>query len=149
MENVIATIIFFVLMVGIIGLVVYKMKKTKPDITIEEFIEIYYDNLIDVLKDSVRIISVEPSQYNDREKYLKAIINLTIEALNNNCEEFGIDNTLFKLFNYEQLTDFLYDILTRNNIFIFGDSVSADDANANPILYTEVEMNAISSKENG
>ena len=90
MENVIATIIFFVLMVGIIGLVVYKMKKTKPDITIEEFIETYYDNLIDVLKDSVKILSVEPSQYNDREEYLKAIINLAIEELNNNCEGFGI-----------------------------------------------------------
>ena len=147
MENVIATIIFFVLMVGIIGLVVYKMKKTKPDITIEEFIETYYDNLIDVLKDSVKILSVEPSQYNDREEYLKAIINLAIEELNNNCEGFGIDNTLFELFNAEQLTNFLYDILTKNNISIFGDSVSANDANANSELYTEVEMNAITSEE--
>lgn len=147
MENVIATIIFFVLMICIIGLVIYKMKKTKPDITIEEFIQIYYDNLIDVLKDSVKILSVDASEYSNREAYLKAIIGLAIEELNNNCEDFGIDNTLFELFNAEQLTNFLYDILTKNNILIFGDSVSVNDANANPELYTEAEMNAISSEE--
>ena len=145
MDNVFATIIFFVLMICIVYLAVYKMKKSKPDMTIEEFINTYYDNLIDVLKDSVKILSVEPSQYNDREEYLKAIINLAIEGLNNNCEGFGIDNTLFKLFNYEQLTDFLYNILTRNNIFIFGDSVSIANADANPALYTTEEMKAINN----
>ena len=147
MENIIATIIFFILMGGIIGIVVYKMSKSIPNMSIEEFIDVYYDNLIDVLKDSVKILSVEPSEYSDREDYLKAIISLAIEELNNNCEGFGIDNTLFELFNPEQLTNFLYDILTRNNIFIFGDSVSVDDANANPTLYTEVEMNAISAEK--
>ena len=147
MENVFSTLIFFVLMAGIIGLVVYKAKKSNPGMTIEEFVETYYDNLIDALKDSVKILSVDVSEYQDRESYLKAIISLAIKELDNNCEDFGIDNTLFELFNTEVLTEFLYDILARNNIFIFGDTVSADSANANPALYTEVEMNAINAEK--
>lgn len=147
MENVVGTVIFFILMAGIIGLAIYKATKDNPDMSIEEFVNTYYDNLIDVLKDSVRILSVEPSEYSDRETYLKAIISLAIEELNNNCEGFGIDNTVFELFNPDQLTNFMYDILSRNNIFIFGDSVSVDDANANPALYTDVEMNAINAEK--
>ena len=147
MENIITTVIFVILMSAIAALAIHKIMKNDTNMSIEEFIEIYYDNLIDVLKDSVKILSVEPSEYSDREAYLKAIIGLAIEELNNNCEGFGIDNTLFELFKPEQLTDFLYDILTRNNIFIFGDSVSVNDANANPALYTEVEMNAINAEK--
>lgn len=147
MENVIASIIFIVLMGGIAGLALYKMMKTTPDMSIEAFIETYYDNLIDVLKDSVRILSVDVSDYPDRESYLKAIISLAIDELDNNCEGFGIDSAAFELFNREQLTNFMYDILIRNNIFILTDSVSADNANINPALYTDVEMNAINAKK--
>ena len=148
MENIIATLIFIVLMAGIVGLVVYKMKKTNPDTTIEEFVEKYYDNLLDVLKDAVRILSVDAANYANRSEYLTAIINLAIEELNNNCEGFGIDTTMFELFNVQQVSQFLSELLERNNIFVFGDTVTEDDANSNPCLYTDVEMKAISAKNN-
>lgn len=143
MENVFASLFFLVLMAGIIGLAVYKMKKTSPEMTVENFVETYYDNLIDVLKDSVKILSVDVSNYPNREAYLKAIISLAIEELNNNCEGFGIDNTLFELFNTEVLTGFLYDILQRNNIFIFEETVPVQAVNDKPELYTDVEINAV------
>lgn len=148
MENIAATLIFIVLMAGIVGLVVYKMKKTNPDTTIEEFVEKYYDNLLDVLKDAVRILSVDAANYANRSEYLTAIINLAIEELNNNCEGFGIDTTMFELFNVQQVSQFLSELLERNNIFVFGDTVTEDDANSNPGLYTDVEMKAISAKNN-
>lgn len=146
MENVIGTIVFLVLMAGIIGLVVYKVKKSDSDngMTAEEFIHTYYDNLIDVLKDSVKILSVDVSDYPDRASYLKAIISLAIEELNNNCEGFGIDTTLFELFDKDVLTEVLYGILTRNNIFIFKENVPIESMNSNPALYTAEESSAIS-----
>ena len=146
MENIVATLIFIVLMAGIVALVVYKMKKTNPDTTVEEFVEKYYDNLLDVLKDAVRILSVDAANYANRSEYLTAIINLAIEELNNNCEGFGIDTTMFELFNVQQVSQFLSELLERNNIFVFGDTVTEDDANSNPVLYTDVEMKAISAK---
>ena len=146
MENIVATLIFIVLMAGIVGLVVYKMKKTNPDTTVEEFVEKYYDNLLDVLKDAVRILSIDAANYANRSEYLTAIINLAIEELNNNCEGFGIDTTMFELFNVQQVSQFLSELLERNNIFVFGDTVTEDDANSNPNLYTDVEMKAISAK---
>ena len=146
MENIAATLIFIVLMAGIVGLVVYKMKKTNPDTTVEEFVGKYYDNLLDVLKDAVRILSVDAANYANRSEYLTAIINLAIEELNNNCEGFGIDTTMFELFNVQQVSQFLSELLERNNIFVFGDTVTEDDANSNPGLYTDVEMKAISAK---
>lgn len=146
MENIVATLIFIVLMAGIVGFLVYKMKKTNPDTTIEEFVEKYYDNLLDVLKDAVRILSVDAANYANRSEYLTAIINLAIEELNNNCEGFGIDTTMFELFNVQQVSKFLSELLERNNIFVFGDTVTEDDANSNPGLYTDVEMKAISAK---
>lgn len=146
MENIVATLIFIVLMAGIVGLVVCKMKKANPDTTIEEFVEKYYDNLLDVLKDAVRILSVDAANYANRSEYLTAIINLAIEELNNNCEGFGIDTTMFELFNVQQVSQFLSELLERNNIFVFGDTVTEDDANSNPGLYTDVEMKAISAK---
>lgn len=146
MENIVATLVFIVLMAGIVGLVVYKMKKTNPDTTVEEFVEKYYDNLLDVLKDAVRILSVDVANYANRSEYLTAIINLAIEELNNNCEGFGIDTTMFELFNVQQVSQFLSELLERNNIFVFGDTVTEDDANSNPGLYTDVEMKAISAK---
>lgn len=146
MENIVATLIFIVLMAGIVGLVVYKMKKTNPDTTVEEFVEKYYDNLLDVLKDAVRILSIDAANYANRSEYLTDIINLAIEELNNNCEGFGIDTTMFELFNVQQVSQFLSELLERNNIFVFGDTVTEDDANSNPNLYTDVEMKAISAK---
>lgn len=143
MENIVATLIFIVLMAGIVGLVVYKMKKTNPDTTVEEFVEKYYDNLLDVLKDAVRILSVDAANYADRSEYLTAIINLAIEELNNNCEGFGIDTTMFELFNVQQVSQFLSELLERNNIFVFGDTVTEDQLNSNPDLYSDVEADAI------
>ena len=143
MENIVATLIFIVLMAGIVGLVVYKMKKTNPDTTVEEFVEKYYDNLLDVLKDAVRILSVDIANYANRSEYLTAIINLAIEELNNNCEGFGIDTTMFELFNVQQVSQFLSELLERNNIFVFGDTVTKEQLNSNPNLYSNVEAEAI------
>jgi hypothetical protein len=149
MENILATLIFIILMAGVIALVVYKMKHNDPNMSIETFIETYYDNLIDVLKDSVKLLSVDVSDYQDRESYLKAIISLAIQELDNNCEGFGIDTTIFELFDHEVLTKFLYDILHRNNIFIFEENVPIGAINTNPELFTYVEVNAIVSYNNG
>ena len=143
MENIVATLIFIVLMACIVGLVVYKMKKTNPDTTIEEFVDKYYDNLLDVLKDAVRILSVDVTDYANRSEYLTAIINLAIDELNNNCEGFGIDTTMFELFNVQQVSQFLSELLERNNIFVFGDTVTKEQLNSNPNLYSDVEIDAI------
>lgn len=143
MENIVATLIFIALMAGIVGLVVYKMKKTNPDTAVEEFVETYYDNLLDVLKDAVRILSVDAANYANRSEYLTAIINLAIEELNNNCEGFGIDTTMFELFNVQQVSQFLSELLERNNIFVFGDTVTEEQLNSNPNLYSDVEADAI------
>ena len=143
MENIIAVIIFIIAIVGIIALAAYKMyKNNNKTLTIDEFLKEYYDNLINALQDVVSLLLIKIDNYPDKETYEKAIISTTLEKLNENCIEFGIDATILNLFDSEILTNMLYNLLHNEEIFIFSSTVPKDVMQAKPELYDESVIEA-------
>lgn len=136
-DNIFAIIIFIVAMAGIIGLTAYKMHKKNNGITLEAFLAEYYEHIISVLQDVVSILLVNVEDYPDKESYEKDIIRLTIEKLDENCEEFGIDVGMLKLVNKDALAEGIHKILTAENVTVFTSTVPKQIMEDNKELYDE------------
>ena len=136
-NNVFAVVIFIVAMAGIIGLTVYRMHKKNNGITLEAFLDEYYEHIISVLQDVVSILLVNIEDYPDKESYEKDIIRLTIEKLDKNCEEFGIDVGMLKLVNKDALAEGIHKILTAENITVFTSTVPKQVMEENKELYDD------------
>lgn len=142
MENIIAAVILIVAMAAIVGLTIHNMKKTNKNLTIDEFLNVYHDELIGVLQDVVALLLINIDEFVDKESYEKAIISTTIMKLEENCAEFGVDTSLFNLFNKDTLTDMLYSLLHSEKLKVFLNSVPKTVIEAKPELYDEVVVTA-------
>ena len=140
MDNIIATIIFIAAIAGIIALVAYKMyKNNNNSLTVDEFLAVHYDSVVGALQDVVALLLINIDNYPDKESYEKAIINTTIVKLEENCEAFGIGTGIFDIVNKDALTDGLYDILHKEKVNVFANTVPNIVIEAKPELYdTEV-----------
>lgn len=147
-DNVIAVIVFVAAIAGIIALVVYKMRKTtNQQVTIEGFLDIYYQNLFGVIQDVVSLLSINIENFETKEEYERAIISTTIAKLEENCDEFGISSALFKLVDKKVLTDVLYDILYTNKVQIFFSSLTGKVIETKPELYDKEVIEAFENAE--
>lgn len=136
-DNVFVVIIFIAAMAGIIGLTVYKMYKKNNGITLEVFLDEHYEHIIGVLQDVVSILLVNIEDYPDREAYEKDIIRLTIEKLDDNCDDFGVNIGVMKLINKDALADGIHKILTTEKIAVFTSTVPKQVMEENKELYDE------------
>lgn len=136
-DNVFVVIIFIAAMAGIIGLTVYKMYKKNNGITLEAFLDEHYEHIIGVLQDVVSILLVNIEDYPDRESYEKDIIRLTIEKLDDNCDDFGVNIGVMKLINKDALADGIHKILTTEKIAVFTSTVPKQVMEENKELYDE------------
>lgn len=139
MENVIASCFLIAIVALIIGLSVYKMRKQNKNMTIEEFIDTYHENIIRVLQDVVCIMQINIEEFEDKESYNKAIISTTIEKLKENAGELGIDRTLINLFSTEALTNALYGLFYEEEYKIFS-KIGYEAVASNAQLYTEATV---------
>lgn len=147
-DNIIAVIIFVLCIIGLIALVVYKMKKDNNNkFNIDKFFDAYYVNFINVIQDVVSILCVNIDNFETKEEYERAIISATIAKLEENCDEFGIDSTLFRLVDRNILVNFLYDILYTNKVQIFFNSLSEKIINNKPELYDNDVIEAFKNSE--
>lgn len=112
-ENVIAVGILVIGIAIILGIRLYKFKKQGK--TLKDFIDLYGDRVIEVLKDSIRILSIKPENYDTKEDYEKAIIENSLEYIKTNYQSLDIDVGLlgFTIDN-DLLTDILYEFLHAN-----------------------------------
>lgn len=136
MDNIIATIIFILAIAGMIALVAYKMyKNNNNSLTVDEFLTVHYDSVVGALQDVVALLLINIDNFPDKESYEKAIINATIVKLEENCEAFGINAAIFDIVNKDALTDGLYDILYKEKINIFTNTLPNLVIEAKPELY--------------
>lgn len=135
MENIIAAAILVVAMACIICLTVYKMHRNNKNLTVDDFLNMYYDELIGLLQDVVALLLINIDEFDDKESYEKTIISTTIAKLEENCADFGIDTSLFNLFNREILTDKLYTLLHSEKLKVFLNAVPKDVIETKPELY--------------
>lgn len=147
-DNVFAVIIFVAAIAGLIALVVYKMRKTtNQEVTIEGFLDIYYQNLFGVIQDVVSLLSINVEDFETKEEYERTIISTTIAKLEENCDEFGISAALFRLVDRQVLTDVLYDILYTNKVQIFFSSLTEKVVKAKPELYDKEVIEAFENAD--
>lgn len=147
MDNIVAVIIFIIAIAGVIALVVYKMRKGNNEVSIESFLDIYYQNLFGVIQDVVYLLSINVEDFETKEEYERVIISTTIAKLEENCEEFGISSALFKLVDKEVLTNVLYDILYTNKVQIFFSTLTEKIIKSKPELYDDEVIEAFENTE--
>lgn len=143
--NVPAAIVFILAVIGIIALAIYKRRKNDESYTVDKFINENYYNLVGALSNVIEILLINMNDYKSKEDYEKDIIRVTINKLEDNCEQFGVDPMLFKLINTEMLTNLLFNILHSERVNLFTNAVPQNVIEDNANLYDDDVIEA--SKE--
>ena len=147
-DNYIAALVLLLCVIICIAVIVYKRKKNNQDISLDTFLSMYQQNLINVLQDVVELLMVNIDSFETKEEYERAIISTTITKLEENCEEFGINPVFFKLINKDMLSDILYSLLYTNKLNIFLNSLSKETAEAAPALFDKEVVAAVENNAN-
>lgn len=147
-DNYIAALVLLLCAIICIAVIVYKRKKNNQDISLDTFLSMYQQNLINVLQDVVELLMVNIDSFETKEEYERAIISTTITKLEENCEEFGINPVFFKLINKDMLSDILYSLLYTNKLSIFLNSLSKETAEAAPALFDKEVVAAVENNTN-
>ena len=147
-DNYIAALVLLLCVIICIAVIVYKRKKNNQDVSLDAFLSMYQQNLINVLQDVVELLMVNIDSFETKEEYERAIISTTITKLEENCEEFGINPVFFKLINKDMLSDILYSLLYTNKLSIFLNSLSKETAEAAPALFDKEVVDAVENNAN-
>ena len=144
--NIIAVIIF----VGVIGIIagisIYKAKKNNKDLTFEDFIAIYGDQIIAILQDVIVLLRIESEDFATREEYEKKIISTTIDKIKENGVEFGFDITIMEIIDTDFLTEAIHSILSKNAVEIFS-ILNYEEISEKSELYSEEVIKAAKEAE--
>ena len=132
--NIIAICILLCAVASIIGIGVYKMRKNGRTISFDEFMTIYSDQIIEVLKDVVVLLQVNIDEFETKDDYERVIISTTIDKLKENSKELGIDICIFDIFSTEDLSEMIYKIFQGNLLNIFS-VASTEKISEKPELY--------------
>ena len=132
-ENIVAAVILIILVGVVIGVRFYKLRKEGK--TLEDFISMYGNCIIEALKDSIRILTLKIDNYKTKEEYEKAIIDATVVYIKTNYTTLGIDvGFLENAINNGLLTDIIYNIFNKNYKEAFSD-ISTEIINTHYDLY--------------
>ena len=112
--SIIAGIIIVVICAVIIGIRVYRNRKTIVDM--DSFIDLYGDNIIAILQDVIKVLKIDMASYATKEEYETALINATINALKENSVELGIPTEVVDLIDTDSLTTIIQKILNSHKV---------------------------------
>lgn len=135
-----------VAVIVIIGIRLYKSHKSGKEVTFDEFIDMYGDQIIAVLKDVIVLLQINIDQFESREDYEKAIISTTIDKLKENAGELGIDAQILGLFDTKALTEIVYSVFSGNIVNIFS-VLSGDAISQNSNMYEDEVVVALGAAE--
>lgn len=144
--NIIAAGILILLLIIIVGIDIYKIRKNNNEITFDQFIDLYGDRVIAVLEDVIKVLQVNINDFEDQESYEKAIISLTIKEIKENSTEFGIDTSIINLFDTDVLTEAVYKIFNNNMVEIFS-VLGSSKIGENQSLYKKEVVEALSESK--
>lgn len=116
--SIIAGIIIVVICAVIIGIRVYRNRKTIVDM--DSFIDLYGDNIIAILQDVIKVLKIDMASYATKEEYETALINATINALKENSVELGIPTEVVDLIDTDSLTTIIQKILNSRKVEAFS-----------------------------
>ena len=116
--SIIAGIIIVVICAVIIGIRVYRNRKTIVDM--DSFIDLYGDNIIAILQDVIKVLKIDMASYATKEEYETGLINATINALKENSVELGIPTEVVDLIDTDSLTTIIQKILNSRKVEAFS-----------------------------
>lgn len=116
--SIIAGIIIVVICAVIIGIRVYRNRKTIVDM--DSFIDLYGDNIIAILQDVIKVLKIDMASYATKEEYETALINATINALKENSVELGIPTEVVDLIDTDSLTTIIQKVLNSRKVEAFS-----------------------------
>lgn len=143
--NIYGGILILVLAGVIIGIKMYRNRKTNP-ISMDEFIDTYGDQVIAVLQDIIKILKINMNDFKTKEEYEEALITATINALKENSIEFGIPVEVVELLDTESLTKIVQKILNQHRVDAFS-VLDAEDVDKNKNLLSDEVVDVLGSAE--
>ena len=135
--NIYGGILILVLAGVIIGIKMYRNRKTNP-ISMDEFIDTYGDQVIAVLQDIIKILKINMNDFETKEEYEEALITATIE--------FGIPVEVVELLDTESLTKIVQKILNQHRVDAFS-VLDAEDVDKNKNLLGDEVVDVLGSAE--
>ena len=145
--NFIAGIAVIVICTIIIGIRIFK-NESKPT-SIQDFIDMYGDNIISVLKDIISILKIDMDNYVTKEEYEEEVIKIAINAIKENANELGMSQDIVNLFDTDSLTKVIRNIFIENKCDIMSILGKETISNYTNIIDQEVvEVVAIEATEN-
>lgn len=124
----IAGIIIVASVAVIIGIKYYKQKKsTGKGISLDEFIDVYGQQIVHVLIDVIQLLKLDKGDYEDKSEYEYTVISVAINKLKENSTELGIDKDIIEMVDTETLTGIVQKVLHNELLDIFNESVECQN----------------------
>ena len=135
--NIVAVCIFVFVAIVFMAITIYRLSKgSSQELTLETFIDLYGDVIIEILKSTVELLQIDIENFTTEDDYEMCIISTAIESIKDSSEDFGVDKGIINLFDTVALTEAIHKIFNNNSIDIFS-VLSAKSISDNSKLYKE------------
>lgn len=138
--NIIAGIIIVIICAVIIGIRVYRNRKSIVDM--DSFIDLYGDNIVGALQDVIQVLKIDMASYATKEEYETALISATINAIKENSIELGIPTEVVDLIDTDSLTEIVKKILNNRKVEAFS-VLDSDTIKKNETLLDSEVVNVL------
>ena len=112
--NFLAGLVILIICGIILAIRLYGNHKDGAKLTMDDFIDLYGDNIIEVLKDVIDILKISMNSYSSQEEYESVVIATTINALKENSVKFGVPSDIVDLFDTDVLTRIIVTVFNKN-----------------------------------
>lgn len=136
--NIIAVIVITISCGTIVFVRMRKLKKNNVTITVDTIIEEYGDDIINILQDFIEIMQININDYPTKEDYIADLISLCVDSIQDNYSMFGIDASILKFVDREQLAVCVSKVLESNKVECFSILPSEEIANNEKYFDEEV-----------
>ena len=116
-------IVVFILALSCIGILFYKIhlvKKEKKEISIENVIDEYGDDIVKLLQDFIKILIVDINEFESKEEYIKELVRLCVDSIKSNSDLAFDEVRIIKLLDTEVIADIVTRVLMSNKIECFS-----------------------------
>ena len=120
--NYLLALVIIVLAGLAIGIRIYNGSKDRDGekFNLDGFLEQYGVNIQNAIGDAIKVLSVDMANYDSKEEYEKDIIDITVKAIYNNPELYGLNSTLLSMVSIDRATAIVQSVFTNNKVRTFA-----------------------------
>lgn len=132
--TIVGAVVIIAAVVIAIVIKIVKAKQDGEDVNFKKFIDKFGDQIVALMADVVNVLQVNQESFETKEDYEKAIIQLTVEKLEENWKEMGIECYIFDIMDVETITQLIWNIYSANLLKVFAGS-SMQKITSKPDIY--------------